>query len=159
MSKSNTPSPQTTEVWVRLNLVHRALSRRFELSLRQAGLPSTVWYDILWGLERSPDGMRQFELQQQCLYDQPNLSRILKRMMDEGLVLMERALTDGRGRVFRLTDAGRALRARMWTVYGQMMIDEIEDSLSCEATGHLVEGLRAFDVDLERVLGKVPWDL
>jgi len=152
VSKSNTPTPKTTEIWVRLNLVHRTLSRRFEVSLREAGLPSTAWYDILWGLERSPDGMRQFELQLQCLYDQPNLSRILKRMIDQSLIATERSPDDGRGRILRLTDAGRALRAKMWTVYGQMMIDEIEAPLTCEDARQLVEGLRAFEVDQKRLL-------
>ena len=145
MTKTIKPNAETTELWVRLNLAHRTLSRRFESQLREAGLPSPDWYDILWGLERAPDGLRQFELQKHCLYDQPNLSRTLKRMMNEGLVSAEPVCSDGRGRTLRLTDAGRTLRARMWKIYGALMIEAIEDRLTKDEARQVIAGLKALD--------------
>ena len=103
----NSPNRNATDIWVYLNLAHHGLSQRFEAALRREGLPSTAWYDVLWGLERAPDGLRQYELQGQCLYDQPNLSRTLKRMVEDGLVRVETAGEDRRGRVFQLTETGR----------------------------------------------------
>ena len=142
-SLTPSPSPETTEIWVLLNLVHQSLSARFEAELRRCGLPTAAWYDVLWGLERASEGLRQYELQDFCLYDQPNLSRTLKRMIDDGLVEAERAKDDARGRVLRLTQAGKELRARMWQVYGGLMVDTIEHMLTSEQAHGLVEGLGA----------------
>ncbi len=154
MQKPN-PSKDTTAVWVLLNLAHRHVTGRFEAALRDAGLPSARWYDVLWALEKNgPGGLRQYELERYSLFDQPNLSRTLKRMVDQGLVTQCTAEDDGRGRVLNITEKGRDLRARMWQVYGGLMLSEIE-----EKVGHAhLPGLRAGLMDLlpEEVTSRFP---
>ncbi len=143
MDKPN-PNDDTTAIWVLLNLAHRQVTGAFEAALKRAGLPNARWYDVLWALEKNggKEGLRQYELESFSLFDQPNLSRTLKRMVDMGLVTQCPAQTDGRGRVLRITDAGRDLRARMWQIYGGLMISEIEDKLSPEAATCLAQGLQ-----------------
>lgn len=80
------PNDQTTAIWVLLNIAHKRVTQTFEAELKHARLPSAAWYDILWALERAEEGMRQNELERQSLFDQPNLSRTIKRMVDDGLV-------------------------------------------------------------------------
>ena len=138
-----TPNEDTTEIWVLLNLANRHVVGRFETQLKRAGLPNTRWYDVLWALERNgAEGARQFELEALSLFDQPNLSRTLKRMVDDGLVTQCIAENDGRGRVLHITDAGRNLRARMWAVYGGLMLSEIEAKVAPEHVDGLKNGLR-----------------
>lgn len=143
MDKPN-PNDDTTAIWVLLNLAHRHVTGRFESELKRAGLPNARWYDVLWALEKNggEEGLRQFELESLSLFDQPNLSRSLKRMVDMGLVTQCQARTDGRGRVLRITEQGRDLRARMWQVYGKLMIEEIEEKLPAELTQALGQGLQ-----------------
>ena len=142
MTRPN-PNEDTTAIWVLLNLVNRHVVGRFETELKRAGLPNTRWYDVLWALERQgTEGSRQFELEALSLFDQPNLSRTLKRMVEEGLVTQCTAENDGRGRVLHITETGRDLRARMWAVYGGLMLSEIEEKVAPEHLDGLKNGLR-----------------
>lgn len=141
------PRGETTAIWILLNLAHRQVTQRFESELRRAGLPPAAWYDVLWALERNPEGLRQFELERRCLFDQPNLSRTLKRFADEGYVSQCTAPGDRRGRVLTITEAGKALRLRMWEVYGGLMLSEIEDKVPREMATGLIEGLKALAPD------------
>ncbi|MDU8926516.1 MarR family winged helix-turn-helix transcriptional regulator [Alisedimentitalea sp. MJ-SS2] len=137
------PNSETTLIWVLLNIAHKTVTQRFETELRRAGLPPAAWYDVLWGLERNPQGMRQNQLERGSLFDQANLSRTLKRMVDDGLVTQCPAPEDRRGRILTITDAGRDLRLRMWEVYGGLMLSEIEDKVPAHARQGLIQGLQA----------------
>lgn len=137
------PSTHTTQIWVLLNLAHRRVTHRFEAELRRAMLPPASWYDVLWGLECNPDGLRQYELERESLFDQANLSRTIKRMAEDGLVTQIPAPEDKRGRVLSITPDGKALRLRMWQIYGGLMLSEIEDKVPEHLTEGLIEGLQA----------------
>jgi len=140
------PNRSTTEIWVLLNVAHRTLAQRFDTRLRRAGLPPAAWYDVLWPLEvasRESDGIRQNELQKYCIYDQPNLSRNIARMVDDGLVERRPAPDDARGRILSLTEKGRELRRRMWADYSALMLAEIEDKMDAETAAGLIRGLKA----------------
>lgn len=89
-----------------------------EQDLKAAGLPPLSWYDVLLELSRAGDGrLRQFEIEQRTLLAQYNLSRLLDRLEREGLVRREAFGDDGRGRWAVITEDGRAMQARMWSVY------------------------------------------
>jgi DNA-binding MarR family transcriptional regulator len=137
------PNKDTTQIWVLLNVAHRRVTQRFEAELRRGGLPPASWYDILWALECNPDGQRQYELERQSLFDQANLSRTIKRMVEDGLVSQIPAPEDKRGRVLTITAEGKALRLRMWDIYGGLMLSEIEDKVPANQTRGLIDGLKA----------------
>jgi DNA-binding MarR family transcriptional regulator len=81
-------------------------------------MPPLEWYDVLWDLERAPDGARRpFELERGLLLAQYNLSRLVDRLHRAGLVDKLKCPEDGRGLVLVITEEGRALRKRMWPVY------------------------------------------
>lgn len=89
-----------------------------EQDLKAAGLPPLSWYDVLLELSRAGDGrLRQFEIEQRTLLAQYNLSRLLDRLERECLVCREAFGDDGRGRWAVITEHGRAMQARMWSVY------------------------------------------
>lgn len=150
------PNEQTTAIWVLLNIVHKRVTQTFEAELKRARLPSAAWYDILWALEREDEGMRQNELERQSLFDQPNLSRTIKRMVDDGLVTQCPAPNDRRGRVLRITEPGKALRAQMWEIYGGLMLSEIEDKVPKAHAKGLIEGLASLVPEpSEKLQGKL----
>jgi DNA-binding MarR family transcriptional regulator len=101
-----------------------------EGDLKKAGLPPLGWYDVLWELARAEHGkLRPFEIEERTLLAQYNLSRLIDRLEREGLVSRETFAEDGRGRWVLITDAGRALRERMWTTYAKAIEDHVGSKL------------------------------
>lgn len=93
-----------------------------EQDLKAAGVPPLGWYDVLLELTRAEDGrLRPYEIEQRTLLAQHNLSRLLDRIEKNGLVRREVFREDGRGRWVIVTEAGRAMQSRMWTVYASAL--------------------------------------
>ena len=141
--KVNTyPSDEETKLWVALNRVQQSLYRAMDGEMKEHGLPPLKWYDVLWELERSAEnGARAYVLENNSLFEQSNLSRLLARMIEQGLIEEFRCPSDGRGRVYKITSCGKALRKNMWEVYGPLIHAHMS-SLSKEfPSKSLVDGL------------------
>ncbi len=116
------PTKEETALWVALNLAQRSVYSTMDSALRAEGLPRLRWYDVLWAIERAgAKGLRPFEVEKSLLFEQSNLSRLLRRMIGEGLVEESVFQDDRRGRVLRITGKGRQVRAQMWKIYGPMI--------------------------------------
>jgi DNA-binding MarR family transcriptional regulator len=86
------------------------------------------YYDALWALERAPDQrLRMSELAAQMIASRSNVTRLIDRMENDGLVARERLEEDRRGACAVLTPEGKKLRKKMWAVYGPA-IEELFDS-------------------------------
>ncbi len=136
------PSKEETDLWVALNRVQQVLYRSMDAEMKENGLPPLKWYDVLWELERSAEnGSRAFVLESRSLFEQSNLSRLLSRMINEGLIEEFRCPSDGRGRIYKITDGGKKLRKKMWSVYGPLIQSHMS-ALSKEfPSENLVAGL------------------
>jgi DNA-binding MarR family transcriptional regulator len=89
-----------------------------EAELKQAGFPPLAWYDVLLELKRRPNGrLTPGELEQEMLFEQYNLSRLLDRMEADGLVRRVPFPGDKRRQLIEITDEGRLLQKRIWPVY------------------------------------------
>jgi DNA-binding MarR family transcriptional regulator len=136
---------RSTEAWAKLLTVHAVVVDAVEARLKAARLPPLAWYDVLWALERAPGGrLRMAELAERLVVTRYNVTRLVDRMQDAGLVAREPAADDARGAFAVVTGTGRTMRRRMWTVYGKA-IDEL-------FLRHI--GARERDA-LDAVLGKV----
>ena len=112
------PSEATTRLWIRLMRAQRLLLAAIEQDLKAADMPPLAWDDVLWELGRTETGrLRPYEIEERTLLAQHNLSRLLDRMENAGLVRREILPEDGRGRWVLVTDEGRRTQARIWTVY------------------------------------------
>ncbi len=137
------PTEDVIATWAQLMRVSRTILENIEGELKEAGLPPLVWYDILHELAPAQKrGLRPFELVERMLLAQYNTSRLLARMEKEGLVERGMCPEDGRGQVVRITDAGRAMRKRIWEVYGPAIQKYFGNSLTSAQTRQLVEILR-----------------
>lgn len=117
---SKNPAEDETRLWVCLNKTHRAIHRAIEAALREQNLPSLKWYDVLWSVESAgPDGVRPFELENELLFEQSNLSRTLRKMVETGYLSEGSFARDRRGKILRITEQGRCVRNRIWAVYGR----------------------------------------
>src|SRR5262245_14101820 len=118
---------EKASAWPALLTARALVVDRVERRLSEGGLPELAWYDVLWALERAPQGrLRMHELASQTVITRSNLTRLVDRLEAAGLVARERSGEDRGGGVAGLTAAGRQLRARMWKVYGRT-IEELFD--------------------------------
>lgn len=110
----------TRSAWPLFVTTHAAVVARIEADLAAARLPELAWYDVLWAIERSPDRrVRLHELASELVFSRSNLTRLVDRIEEAGLVKRERAENDRRGYYAVATAAGLALRRRMWPVYSK----------------------------------------
>ncbi len=109
---------KTPDLWFSFVRSHRALIREIERRLAEAGLPAYAWYDTLWGVESGEGGTRRMhELADALVIERYNLTRLVDRLEQEGLVTRARSPEDGRAAYVTITSEGRALRKRMWKIY------------------------------------------
>jgi len=79
----------------------------------------------LWGVESGPEGTRRMhELADALAIERYNLTRIVDRLENEGLVTRSRPPEDRRATFVTVTKQGRALRKKMWKVY-EAAVDEL----------------------------------
>src|SRR5665647_3875549 len=101
------PSTEATAAWIRLMRIQSRVLDAVEQDLKKAGFPPLAWYDALLELSRAPSGeMRPVELEKQMLIPQYSTSRLIDRLVDEGLAARRQSLVDQpvdqpRGRVLR----------------------------------------------------------
>jgi DNA-binding MarR family transcriptional regulator len=118
--------------WALLLAAHAVLVERMEAALAEAGLPPLGWYDVLWELEKAAGGkLRMHELAGRVVLSRSNLTRLADRLEEEKLIIREAAREDRRGAYCVLTQAGIAMRRKMWPVYRQ--------AIEAHFSGHLNE--------------------
>src|SRR5436305_10024738 len=137
---SRSPPDAAVTAWARLIRAHETVVSAVERELKAARLPALAWYDVLLELSRTPDGrLRPFEIEQETLLAQYNLSRLLDRLEKESLVAREPCDDDGRGQWVAITEKGRALQARTWKVYARAIQKHVGERLDDKAAAQLAE--------------------
>ncbi len=121
-SDSVYPTENETALWVALNRAQRSIYQTMDSALKANGLPPLRWYDVLWAMERAKnEGVRPFALEKGLIFEQSNLSRLLRRMIDAGFVEEAKYENDRRGKLLTITPNGCDVRRRMWQVYGPLI--------------------------------------
>lgn len=143
LKPSDAPSDAAILAWTHLVRAHAVAMGGVQAALKAEGLPPLEWYDVLWELERGGP-MRPRDLQVRLLLAQYNLSRLLDRMTEAGLVERRPCEDDGRGQIVGVGDAGCAMRRRMWPVYADAIgravgvkLDDGDAATLAELLGHL----------------------
>jgi DNA-binding MarR family transcriptional regulator len=113
-------------IWISLARIQRRLHRLVERRLKRTGLPPLLWHDALQLLASqqqcelsAPDLQRELSLRQY------QVSRLVERLVEGGLVTRRRLPVVGRTNVIRLTDRGLALQQRMAEAYAAVVETEI----------------------------------
>lgn len=125
------PSSEATAAWIRLVRLQTRVLDAVEQDLKKAGFPPLAWYDALLELSRAPSGeLRPVELEKQMLIPQYSTSRLIDRLVDEGLVARRECPRDKRGQYVEITEAGRELQKRMWGAYSSAIEKHVGAKLS-----------------------------
>ena len=113
MAMSTQPStddritPEQLEVWRMFLRVHARLIRRLDDDLQTRHNLPLAWYDVLVRLvEADNHRLRMSELADRVMLSPSGLTRLVDRLVTEGLVRREQAEQDGRGFYAVLTDEG-----------------------------------------------------
>lgn len=102
------PRSSALRLWLRLltcsNTVEKRLRRRF-VDRFETTLPR---FDVLAALDRYPDGLTMSRLSHILLVSGGNLTALVRKLQQQGLLVMERDRDDGRVWIVRSTAQGRA---------------------------------------------------
>ena len=125
------PSDAVVDAWITLNRAQQAALLRIERAFREARLPPSAWYDVLWELDKAgAAGLRPFEIERQRLIAQSNISRLIDRLAEAGHVERLPCEEDARGQRVVITPAGREMRKRMWPVYARAIAEAVGRRIS-----------------------------
>lgn len=125
------PSTEATAAWIRLMRVQSRVLDAVEQELKKAGFPPLAWYDALVELSRAPTGeLRPVELERHMLIPQYSASRLIERLVEEGLAVRRECKIDKRGQFVEITEAGRDLQKRMWSAYSAAIEKHVGSKLS-----------------------------
>lgn len=134
------PCESAVRAWSQLMRAHQAAVTHVQGAMKAANLPSLGSYDVLLELERVGDaGMRPVTLERELAMPQYGLSRLLARLEEMGLVERRSCPHDGRGQIVVITEAGREMRRKMWSVYAPALHEAIGRRLSAEESEGLAE--------------------
>jgi DNA-binding MarR family transcriptional regulator len=130
-SMKRKPSSEATAAWIRLMRVQTRVLDAVEQDLKKAGYPPLAWYDALLELSRAPTGeLRPVELERQMLLPQYSTSRLIDRLVDDGLAARRECKIDKRGQFVEITEAGRDLQKKMWAAYSAAIEKHVGSKLS-----------------------------
>src|SRR6476620_8987625 len=125
------PSTEATAAWIRLMRVQSRVLDGVEQDLKKAGFPPLAWYDALLELSRAPSGeMRPVELEKQMLIPQYSTSRLIDRLVDEGLAARRECTIDNRGRFVEISETGAEVQKKMWNAYSAEIEKHVGSKLS-----------------------------
>ena len=125
------PSTEATAAWIRLMRVQGRVLDAVEQDLKKAGFPPLAWFDALLELSRAPSGeLRPVELERQMLIPQYSASRLIDRLVEEGLAARRECKVDKRGQFIEITEAGRELQKKMWSAYSAAIEKHVGSKLT-----------------------------
>jgi DNA-binding MarR family transcriptional regulator len=99
--------------WRGMLRVHAALVRELDAELEAAHELPLTSYDVLIYLQAAPDKrLRMAELADSVLLSRSGVTRLVDRLVREGLIVRDTCESDGRGSFAVLTEEGEELLAR-----------------------------------------------
>lgn len=127
------------DAWESLFRAQSMLFRRFSEAPVWQGR-SMREYDVLYQLSLAAEGgMRQRDLMEHLLISQPSLSRLLDKLVGEGLLDRCPDPRDGRGALLNLTGEGRAVQRSIGAGHAQDIARAMTDRLGAAELRQLRE--------------------
>lgn len=143
-------------VWGRIARIERLAGRAIAATLARHGLHPSE-FDVLATLRRHGGALRPVDLRRGMMVGSGTVTHRIDRLETAGLVERTPDPDDRRGRVVRLTDAGRATVDR--AVADHLETEQgLLDALPDEARDRLAEDLSTLLADLERRTAGGPLD-
>ena len=141
-------SKDRLRAWLRLLSAHERIERRLreELRLHDSTLPR---FDVLAALDRHRDGLRMSELSAKLKVSNGNVTGIVDRLAEEGLVERVPVPGDRRAMTARLTGRGAQVFAEQAAQH-EGWIDAMFAELSADEARHYAARLKALAAVLDQ---------
>ncbi len=110
-------------LWLRLLSCSNLISNEIRRRLRTEFSVTLPRFDLLAQLHREPNGLRLGELSRRMMVTNGNLTGLVDRLIEEGLVSRHLVEEDRRASVVRMTPEGEAMFARMAKVHETWLAD------------------------------------
>lgn len=134
-----------------INTTMGAVNDQLNTALQQIDLPLPHWR--LLAILKARPGCTLSDVSALTVIEMSTLSRAVRRLEAEGLVLRATAPEDSRRMALSLTEHGEAVFARAWVV-----VSSFYDYLFAEVTPDDAEALRRVMEHLRERVGRRPWD-
>lgn len=137
MSGPDSLSKQHLRLWLRLLRASRSVEARLREDLRDQYDTTLPRFDVMAALDRHPSGLRMSDLSSKLRVSNGNVTGIVDRLVQDGVV--ERAALEGDRRAMqvRLTEEGRRRFARMAADH-ETWVDEMMDVFGPDETDSLI---------------------
>jgi len=133
-------SDTESRAWTGFIKSQQILLEKVDEEFKINGFPPLTWYDVLLELDKVEDGrLRLNILGKRILLSKYNVTRLVKRLEEAGLLKRESCKQDSRGVYAVITHAGRKLRKRMWPVYYSVIKRYFLSSLNEDELTKLIE--------------------
>jgi DNA-binding MarR family transcriptional regulator len=125
------PDDHKTELrlWLRMLTCTTLIENEVRRRLREAFDITLPRFDVLAQLDRSPEGMTLGELSQRMMVSNGNMTGLVDRLVEQGLLLRRPSPTDRRAQIVSLTPEGRRFFRAMARANAQW-VGEIFQGLS-----------------------------
>jgi len=94
-------------IWLRLLTCANMIERRVRQNLRTEFDTTLPRFDVLAQIDRAPEGQPMRELSRRLMVTNGNITPLVDRLEEEGLVVREPSAKDRRVQHVKLTDAGK----------------------------------------------------
>jgi DNA-binding MarR family transcriptional regulator len=130
-------SKQRLRAWIRLLKVSRRVEAELRNRLRDAHDTTLPRFDVLAALYRDQAGLRMSELSEALMVSNGNVTGIVDRLAEEGLLVRGPVEGDRRATLVRLTGKGRQSFARLAAEH-ERWVDELLAGLDARETAQLL---------------------
>ena len=114
-------------VWLRLLATTKMISQEIRRRLRSEFGATLPQFDLLAQLHREPDGLRLGEISKRTMVTNGNITGLVARLEEDGLIQRETPGDDRRVTVAKLTEKGRSTFTTMARVHASWLHEMMED--------------------------------
>ncbi len=142
-------------LWLRLLTCTTLIEGEIRSRLREKFDVTLPRFDLMAQLEKSPEGMTLGALSRRMMVSNGNLTGLVERLAEQGLVDRVPHPTDRRAAYVRLTPAGRTAFAAMASSHGDWIaelfndLDEADTAALMRLLGRLKRSVRAVTAPVE----------
>lgn len=107
MGETSVPPKELLRLWLRALALTNVVEKRMRARLREEFDATLPRFDVMAALHEAPDGMNMGEVSRRLMVSNGNVTGIMARLEEEGLVRRRAKAGDRRTQIVHLTDAGR----------------------------------------------------
>jgi DNA-binding MarR family transcriptional regulator len=125
-------SKSSLRLWLRLLSCTLIVEKRIRQRLKDEFGTTLPRFDVMSALNRSADGLTMSQLSQQIMVSNGNVTGVVSRLIEDGLVLGKTLASDRRVMRVTLTRKGREQFQRMAAVHERWIDQTFSDLSDCE---------------------------